>query len=69
MSQKEWGNNNRDKKNDLAEKVELAYRVDNMKTRDNHATRNTCSECKKSFEGPSDSKTCSDKCRKRRSRG
>lgn len=61
--------NNQERKEALAARVEeLAYRTDNMKTKDNHQKKKKCSECGKGFLGQSDATTCGPTCRKRKSR-
>jgi hypothetical protein len=54
-------------KQELADRVEAAI-ADNYKTKRNTEKKKTCTMCDKSFIGRADQATCSDSCRKAKSR-
>lgn len=58
---------NEQRKQELADRVELAVK-DNYKTKRNTEKKRSCAICDKSFVGRADQGTCSDKCRQRKSR-
>lgn len=58
---------NKEKKQELAARVELAV-ADGYKTKTETQERRKCSECDKGYLGQKNSSTCSEKCRKRKSR-
>lgn len=70
MSKNEvWGNNNRDKKDQLSAKVEEFAPAADLKTKGEHQQKRKCSQCGKGYLGQKNSDTCSGACRVAKHRG
>jgi len=68
VGKNEWGQNNRDRKNELNSRVEEFAPASDLKTKGEHQQKRKCSQCGKGYLGQKNSDTCGSACRMAKSR-